>query len=95
MTVQRDGCYKVTQYPEYWDTRHVCLHTTTPGSYPVPFTASNSCAGGSGSGTFTGDWQKLSAGNTSASCPTVIDLQGAAGATVRLRWGWPEEQCGL
>ena len=29
------------------------LETTTPGLYPAPFVWTNSCSGGSGSGTFT------------------------------------------
>jgi hypothetical protein len=53
------------------------LQTNAPGTYPVPFTWTNSCAGSSGTGTFTGNWQKQFLNPTNAACATLIDLQGS------------------
>lgn len=87
ITVDIDGCVMVRdQYPDWWGTRNLQLQSLDGGSYPVPYTWSNSCAGGSGTGTFTGDWQSNVFGPTSDQCTTLIDLQGTSGGTVSLRY---------
>jgi Cys-rich repeat protein len=87
VTVPNNGCVKVQNgYPSWWGTRTMKLETTTPGLYPAPFVWTNSCSGGSGSGTFTGDWQAQFLGPTSSACATVIDLRGAGVGNVKLRY---------
>lgn len=87
VTVPNDGCVRVRDaYPFWWGTRNMRLQSGSPGSYPVPFTWSNSCAGSQGSGTFTGDWQTVLFGPTNSACATVIDLQGSGAGDVTLRY---------
>mgnify|MGYP002065386322 CR=1 FL=1 len=54
------------------------LQTTTPGSYPIPFTWSNACTGAGGSGLFVSDWQSQFFG------PTDADRTRPHGAPVRI-----------
>jgi hypothetical protein len=84
--VPNNGCVRVRDgYPSWWGTgRRMMLQTNAPGSYPVPFTWTNSCAGGSGNGTFTGNWQKQFLNPTSAGCATLIDLKGSGSGNVSL-----------
>src|SRR5690606_24443028 len=52
------GCVRGQNgYLPWWGTRTMRLETAWGGSYPVPFTWTNTCSGSSGSGTFTADWQ--------------------------------------
>jgi transglutaminase-like putative cysteine protease len=85
ITVPNDGCLKVTQYPAWWGTRQMQLQNMTPGTYPVPFSYTN-CAATQGSGTITADWQSFFFNGISASCTTLIDLQGAGNGTVTIRY---------
>ena len=86
-TVQNDGCVKVQSgYPFWWGTRNMRLQSMSPGVYPVPFTWSNTCSGGGGSGLFSGNWQDQILGPTNAACATVIDLQGSGSGTIILRY---------
>ncbi len=87
MAVPNDGCVKVTQFPSWWAPvpPNLELGSTWSGSYPVPFSWSNTCSGSSGTGTFTADWQSQWLTNINKSCAVLIDLQGSGG-TVRLRW---------
>jgi hypothetical protein len=62
------------------------LQDMTPGTYPVPFTWTNTCSGGAGSGTFTGDWQSFVLNPTSSACATLISLAGAGTGTITLRY---------
>jgi hypothetical protein len=90
VTVWANGCVRVkNQYPSWWGTaRKMRLEDTTPGSYPVPFTWTNSCANSGGNGTYTGDWQAFNLVNTNANCATVIDLLGSSTGKLTLRyWG--------
>lgn len=87
VTVPNNGCVRVRDaYPFWWGTRNMRLQSGSPGSYPVPFTWSNSCAGSQGSGTFTGNWQTVILGLTNSACATVIDLQGSGAGNVTLRY---------
>jgi len=84
VTVPNNGCVKVQNgYPAWWGTRNMQLQNPS-GSYPVPFTWSNSCAGSSGSGSFTGDWQTKLIGPTNSQCATLIDLQGSGSGNVTI-----------
>ena len=86
-TVPIDGCVRVRDhYPWWWENRTMMLQTTSPGTYPVPFSWSSDCTGSSGTGIFTGDWQNQFLSITDNDCATVIDLQGTASGTVRLRY---------
>jgi hypothetical protein len=84
--VRNDGCVRVRDsYPAWWGSqRRMMLQTNAAGTYPVPFTWTNTCAGSSGSGTFTGNWQKQFLNPTSAACATLIDLQGNGSGNVSL-----------
>ncbi len=87
VTVPNDGCVRVRDgYPFWWGTRSMSLQTMSPGVYPVPFTWSNTCASGQGTGTFTGNFQSQNFGPTSSACATVIDLQGNGSGTIILRY---------
>jgi hypothetical protein len=87
MTVATNACLRVKDgYPSWWGTQAMRLENTSPGTYPVPFTWSNTCMNSSDSGTFTGDWQAKVLSVTSVSCPTVISLAGSASGTLRLRY---------
>ena len=86
-TVPNDGCVMVKyQYPSWWGVRTMMLQTTSPGSYPVPFTWSNACTGDSGAGLFTGNWQNQFLSKTDKNCATLINLKGSGSGTVRLRY---------
>jgi hypothetical protein len=89
VTVSNDGCVKVTTYPVWWGSNRIMkLEDTTPGTYPVPFSWTNSCANGQGSGTFTADWQPKFLAPTSSRCTTLIDLKGSGAGSITLRyWG--------
>jgi hypothetical protein len=87
VTVPNDGCVRVRDaYPFWWGTHQMQLQSGAPGSYPVPFTWSNACAGTQGSGTFTGNWQTRVLGLTNSACATVIDLMGSGTGTITLRY---------
>lgn len=87
VTVEAGGCARVQDaYPSWWGTRVMRLENTSPGTYPVPFTWTNTCSGSGGSGTFTADWQGQFLDVTSASCPTVIDLLGSTSGGITLRY---------
>jgi hypothetical protein len=87
VTVPNDGCVRVRDaYPFWWGTRNMRLQSGSPGSYPVPFTWSNSCASSQGAGTFSGDWETVIFGPTNSACATVIDLQGSGAGNVTLRY---------
>ena len=83
-TVSKTACLKVQSgYPSWWGTnRSMQFQTQGGGSYPVPFTWSNSCAGGSGSNSFTAAWQTRVFGPTSNLCATVIKLNGTGTGTL-------------
>ncbi len=88
VTAPADGCVMVrNSYPWYWgSSRTMKLENTSPGNYPVPFTWTNSCSGGSGSGTYTADWQAKYFNGINSACATLIDLQGAPGGHITLRY---------
>ncbi len=87
VTVPNDGCVRVRDaYPFWWGTHQMQFQSGAPGSYPVPFTWSNACAGTGGSGTFTGNWQTHVLGLTNSACATVIDLMGSGSGTITLRY---------
>jgi hypothetical protein len=86
VTVPKGGCVKVQNaYPSWWGTRVMRLENTT-GSYPVPFTWTNTCSNSSGSGSFTGDWQSKTLTTTSSACATLIDLTGTGTGNITLRY---------
>jgi hypothetical protein len=62
------------------------LETAAGGTYPVPFTWSNTCSGSSGSGTFTANWQSKNLVTTNKNCATLIDLKGTGSGNVTLRY---------
>ena len=83
--VARNACVKVQAgYPSWWGTRNMQLQVQSPGSYPAPFTWSNSCNGTSGSNSFTGDWQSRIIGPVSQNCATLISFTGGSSGNVRL-----------
>jgi hypothetical protein len=85
VTVPNNGCLRVRdQYPSWWATRTMQLMTWDRGTYPVPYTWSNTCAASSGSGRFTGNWQSQFLNTTSAACATLIDLKGDGSGNVSL-----------
>lgn len=87
VTVVNNACVRVRDgYPFWWGTRTMQLQDMSPGTYPVPFTWSNTCGGGAGTGTFTSDWQTMLLSPTSSSCATLIQLQGSGSGTVMLRY---------
>jgi hypothetical protein len=89
VTVPNDGCLRVRDaYPTWWATRNMRLEVIPTGTYPTPFTWSNSCTSSGGSGTFTQDWQMSTLSVTSRNCATVIDLQGSGNGSITIRyWG--------
>jgi hypothetical protein len=88
VTVPGDGCVKVqNSYPSYWgSSRTMKLETATANSYPVPFTWTNTCSGGSGSEAFTAGWQSKYLASINSACATVIDLQGSPAGSITLRY---------
>jgi hypothetical protein len=91
VTVPRDGCVKVhTGFPAWWDTRQMKLEPTDIANYseqyPVPFTWSSTCSNNTGSGQFTANYTAVVIGNISETCAVVIDLLGAAGSNVQIRY---------
>lgn len=84
--VRNDGCVRVRdRYPSWWGSqRRMLLQTNGSGTYPVPFTWTNTCAGGSGSGQFSSNWQKQFLAPTNAACATLIDLKGNGAGNVSL-----------
>ena len=85
VTVRNDSCLRVRDaYPVWWETRTMQLQNTDNGTYPVPFTWSNSCAGGSGTGLFDGDWQSRFLSPTNSDCATVIKLNGDGSGNLSL-----------
>jgi len=56
------------------------------GNLPVAFDWSSECAPGSGSDSFTGDWQNINFGPTSDACPTFIKLKGDGAAQIRVKY---------
>ncbi|MGC4088405.1 MAG: serine protease [Polyangiaceae bacterium] len=84
--VRNDGCVRVRDgYPFWWgNARKLMLQTNGSGTYPVPFSWTNTCAGSSGSGQFTANWQKQYLTPTSSACSTLIDLKGNGGGNVSL-----------
>jgi photosystem II stability/assembly factor-like uncharacterized protein len=87
-TVASNACVRVLNgYPSWWGTnRTMQLQDTTPGTYPVPFTWANACAGSSGSGTYTADFQSKLLSPTSSQCATVIRLMGSASGRITLQY---------
>jgi len=86
-TVPNNACLRVmSAYPSWWGTRNMQLQTTTPGTYPAPFAWQNPCAGGSGQGQFSADWQNQIVGPTNQGCPTLIKLNGDGSGTVTIRY---------
>jgi hypothetical protein len=87
VTVPNNGCVRVRDaYPVWWNVRTMKLETTSNGTYPVPFTWSNTCSGSSGSATFTANWQARFLPNINDDCATVIDLQGSGSGNVTVRY---------
>lgn len=87
VTVPNTACLRVRDgYPSWWANRVMKLETTASGSYPAPFTWSNTCSGSSGSGLFTGDWQHQLLSVTSANCATLINLNGAGNGDITVRY---------
>lgn len=62
------------------------LQIMEPGNYPIPYTWTNTCSSGAGSGTVNANWQSEFLNPTSNNCATVIDLNGAAGGSLKLRY---------
>jgi cysteine-rich repeat protein len=86
--VADNACLRVQNgYPTWWGTsRSMQLQTQSGGSYPMPFTWSNSCAGSSGSNSFTAAWQAQTIGPASSQCATVIKLNGTGSGTLGLTY---------
>lgn len=93
VSVPVDGCVKVQNaYPSWWtDNMRMKLENPTSGSYAVPFTWTNTCSPGVGSGSdsFTANWQGRFLPNINSACATVIDLQGTGGGNITLHY-WHE-----
>jgi hypothetical protein len=62
------------------------LQNASPGTYPTPYTWRNTCSGGSGSSSFTADWQSKLLAPTKSSCATLITLGGSGTGTIALRY---------
>lgn len=88
VTVSTNACLRVRDgFPFWWGTkRPMLLQNMSPGNYPVPFTWSNACSGGSGSGTYTADWQTNTLTPTSSSCAVLIQLKGSSTGHITLRY---------
>lgn len=87
LTQANDGCIMIRDaYPSWWGTRTMQLQTGGGGLYDLPFTWSNACTNGGGTGLFTGPWQSQFFGPTASGCATVIDLQGGGDSDVTLRY---------
>jgi hypothetical protein len=85
-TLSNAGCARVLSgYPSWWGVRTMKLEPVPVGSYPVPFTWSNSCGSG-GSGLLTGDWQSQLLPSIDSRCPTLLQLQGNGSGSVTLRY---------
>lgn len=84
ITVATDGCVKIPGPLDSW-VASIVLQAYSGGSFPVPFAWEN--CGNTGTGEITTNWDQ----DTFAvddTCTTVIDLQGASGETMGLKW-WP------
>lgn len=88
VTVPANGCVMVRDsYPFWWGgSRTMNLQTVALGGISLPFAWSNSCSGGSGSGTFTLDGESNYLNATNSACATLIDLQGSASSTITIRY---------
>jgi hypothetical protein len=88
VTVPSNGCVKVESgYPDWWREDHPMNLMNPEGSgYPIPFTWANSCANGSGGGTFAQSWESKRLEPTSAECATVIDLLGDGTSDITLQY---------
>lgn len=87
VTVPIDGCLRVRDgYPSWWGRRNLQLQTADSGTFPVPYTWSNSCTGAAGSGLFTAPWQSQVVGPTDLQCATLVDLTGSGPGTVTIRY---------
>jgi hypothetical protein len=88
VTVPNNGCLRVLSgYPSWWGTsRTMQLQNTSPGAYPAPFAWMNTCAGASGSGSFTADFQSFLLTPTSAACATLITLSGNGSGDITVRY---------
>lgn len=86
VTVPTNACLRVRDgYPFWWgEQRMMLLQTQASGTYPIPFTWRNDCAGTSGSGEFTGNWQSQTLGPTNSNCATLISLGGNGSGNVSL-----------
>jgi thermitase len=80
-----NACVKITQYPAWWNNTRLQFGTITGGTYPANFSWSTTCAG-SGTGTFTAEWQSVYLEGVSRTCPTLIEFRGQANQTIGLRW---------
>lgn len=86
--VSNAACLRIQNgYPSWWGTsRTFQFQSQASGTYPVPFTWSNSCAGTSGTQSFTADWQTHVLGPASSACATVIQLNGNGAGQVSLTY---------
>ena len=80
-----NACVKITQYPAWWNNTRLQFGTIAGGTYPANFSWSTTCAG-SGTGTFTAEWQSVYLEGVSRTCPTLIEFRGQANQTIGLRW---------
>jgi len=87
VTAPIDGCLKIENYPEWWDTRAIRLQAGEGNGFPVTVRVVNSCTGLDQRLTFTTPWQQQVAGSTSEECPTLLDLEGTSSSqTIVLRY---------
>lgn len=87
LDVPTDACLKVESgYPSWWGARVMQLQNQNDAGIPLGFVWESSCAGDSGSGTFTGAWQTIELGNTSSACATLVLLGGDGSSTTRLTY---------
>ncbi len=85
--VQNDACLKVEGgYPGWWGSRQMNLQNESNGTVPLSFDWTNACAPASSSNAFSGEWQTLTLGNTSAECPTFIKLNGNGSGQTRIKY---------
>lgn len=87
-TIATSDCAQVQAgYPSWWGTsRAMQVQLTTASSYPIPFSWSNACSGGAGTGNLSHAWQSVTLSPTSAQCATVIHFQGEEGSNMTLRY---------
>lgn len=81
-TIPADACAKITLFPGYAPSLMECY---ARGPFPVPFSWSQSCSGGSGTHTFTAPYQGLPVAPLTTDCPVILDFRGSA-APLELRW---------